>query len=166
MVIDLVDSENRPIGTVRRGDVFKVAGGFRTVHVLVFNSEGQLLVQQQAKSRPRAPLTWGSSVAAYLFAGESYLEAAKRRVNQELGIKRPSADFVDVVRVDDLGHDKFIGVVTCVSDGPFDIDESQINQLKFLPVSEVKESIENGDVAFAPAFPAVLDAYLSHRGPN
>lgn len=166
MVIDLVDSRNRPIGTIARRDIFTVMGGFRTVHVLIFNERGELLVQQQAQSRARAPLTWGSSVAGYLFAGESYPEAARRRVWQELGIKPGDLRLVDVVKVDDLGHDKFIGIVTGTSEGPFKIDKSQISQLRFMRLSDIQSSLENGTVAFSPAFSSVLNAFMNHHGAN
>src|ERR1700747_2339042 len=96
-LIDRVDPADRPVGKVRRGEVFEKRAGFRVVHVFVFDWEGQLLLQQLGRHRDRNPLKWGSSVAGYLNAGEDYLEAAQRRLREELRLETPLAKFGSAV---------------------------------------------------------------------
>src|SRR6266436_6616515 len=86
MLVDAVDQNDAPIGVIRRNEVFRQHANFRVAHDLIFNARGELLVQQLANTRTRHPDYWGSSVAAYLFAGESYQAAAKRRLAEELGV--------------------------------------------------------------------------------
>lgn len=164
MLVDCVDSNNRVVGTVTRREIFRGHCGFRTVHVFVFNDQGELLLQQQSGQRERAPLSWGSSVAAYLFAGETYEIAARRRLAQELGITPEHAHFVDVVRMDDLGHDKFVGLVTTECNGPFRIDKAHVQQVRFLPVSQILSIQKMGLMTFTPTFLSLLEFYTGTRG--
>lgn len=84
-LIGVVDARDRPVGTIERGRVLEAGKGFRVAHVWVYSGE-RLLLQQLGRHRERHPLAWGSSVAGYLHSGESYLEAGRRRLLEELGL--------------------------------------------------------------------------------
>lgn len=88
-MIEVVNEANEPVGTVPRAEVFDRGANFRTVHVLPFNARGDLLLQQLSSHRERHPLSWGSSVAGYLHAGEDYVTAARRRLREELALEIP-----------------------------------------------------------------------------
>src|SRR5688572_2135781 len=87
MVIDVVNGSDVVIGTIERKDVFATKAGFRVVHVFIFDDEGHLLVQQIPGGARRNSGSWGSSVAGYVQSGETYDQAAVRRLEQELGVK-------------------------------------------------------------------------------
>src|SRR5271167_1166531 len=86
-LIDVVNDSDVPVGQVRRCDVFARHVTFRVAHVLIFNSRNHVLIQRLALDRHRHPGYWGSSVAAYLYPGETYEMAARRRMAEELGIQ-------------------------------------------------------------------------------
>ena len=160
MPIDAVDSHDRPVGVIPRSEVFRLRAGFRVAHDLLFNSRGELLVQQLASERDRHPSQWGSSVAAYLFSGESYQEAADRRLREELGVSIP-LKFIGMTSMDDDGSRKFIGVFTGRADGPFHYDRRHIASLEFLPVSKIEELMNEGARLFTPTFRKVFAFYKS-----
>jgi isopentenyldiphosphate isomerase len=161
MVIDAVDRSDRPIAVIPRNEVFVRQANFRVAHDLIFNSRGELLVQQLASSRTRHPGYWGSSVAAYLFAGESYLEAAGRRLAEELGIRDVPLNYVGKTSMVDEGSYKFIAVFTTIHDGPFDFDKNHIERLEFLPTQVIHELQAAGSRTFTPTFLRVLSFYES-----
>jgi isopentenyl-diphosphate delta-isomerase len=132
-------------------------------HVLIFNSREELLLQRLALSRERNPGAWGSSVAAYLFSSEDYLQAAQRRVRQELGIA--DSVFVPLGKTEmlDDGCLKFVRVFQSFSDGPFDYDPSHIDRVEFVPVSDIRRMIETRDRIFTPTFLQVFRFYRSLR---
>lgn len=109
MVIDRVDAHDKPIGVIHREEVFSKRANFRVAHDLVFNSRGELLIQQLSNTRTRHPGDWGSSVAAYLFAGESYQAAAERRLAEELGVSGIRLNYIGKTSMVDQGVEKFIG---------------------------------------------------------
>lgn len=159
MLIDTVDDSDTPIGTVRRQDVFKLQANFRVVHVLVLNSRDEVLVQRLALTRLRHPGYWGSSVAAYLFANESYEMAAERRLSEELGGLHPKVELVGKTAMYDEGCHKFIGVFKTVADGPFHYDRTHIERLEFLPIATIQTLIASGGRSFTPTFLEVFDFY-------
>jgi isopentenyldiphosphate isomerase len=161
MVIDAVDQRDVPVGVVPRKDVFRRHVNFRVAHDLVFNSRGELLVQQLASTRTRHPGYWGSSVAAYLFAGESYPAAAKRRLVEELGIRDVPLNYVGKTSMEDEGSHKFIAVFAATHDGPFDFDRNHIERVEFLPREVIHELQATGSRTFTPTFLKVLRFYES-----
>jgi isopentenyldiphosphate isomerase len=159
MLIDQVDSQDQPIGKIQRRYVFSAKVGFRVAHVFVFNQVGGLLLQKIAERRPRHPGYWGSSVAAYLFSGENYAAAARRRAEEELGIATPDLLLVGKTVMNDEGCTKFISLFTTVSDGPFNFDRTHIESLDFLSLHRIRDMLLTGERKFTPTFVHLFDFY-------
>jgi 8-oxo-dGTP pyrophosphatase MutT (NUDIX family) len=156
MPIDVVDQNDEPIGVAKRNEVFGLQAGFRVVHVLIFNSLGEILVQQLASRRNRHPGYWGSSVAAYIFSGESYLDAANRRLAEELGLRNVELSYVGKTSMLDEGCRKFIAVFTTIHDGPINFDRSHIERCEFLPLDMIPKLQNVGLRTFTPTFLRVI----------
>jgi isopentenyldiphosphate isomerase len=150
-----------PIGVIGRNNVFRERVNFRVCHDLIFSSRGDLLVQQLASTRIRHPGYWGSSVAAYVFAGESYHAAAERRLAEELGIHGAALSYVGKTSMIDEGCRKFIAVFAATHDGPFNYDRDHIEKLEFLPRHVIHELQAAGARMFTPTFLKVLSFYES-----
>jgi isopentenyldiphosphate isomerase len=163
MVIDAVDRTDTPVGRITRALVFREHVNFRVSHVLIFNSKGELLLQQLAFTRNRNPGAWGSSVASYLFSAEGYLDAARRRVHEELGISGFSLVTLGKTQMLDDGCLKFITVFQSLHEGPFHFDRSLINQVKFMKLKDIEGAMRDGSMIFTPTFRRVLEYYLSSR---
>lgn len=114
--IDAVDDANDPVGVVPRGQALEQGANFRTVHILLFAPDGRLLLQRLAAERQRHPGLWGSSVAGYLHAGESYEDAARRRTREELGAD-PALTDLGIVRMRDRHSTKFVRVFRAPYEG-------------------------------------------------
>jgi len=159
MVIDVVDENDAAVSQVSRRDVFKQHASFRVVHILVFNSRRDLLIQRLALTRPRHAGCWGSSVAGYLHSQEGYEEAARRRMSEELGIDEAPLKLIGKTVMDDEGSQKFIEVFSTVQDGPFDYDRTHIEAVEFLPIPVIRAQEQSGMRKFTPTFIHVLNFY-------
>ena len=63
-------------------------GMFRlVVHVAIFNSKGQLLIQRRQKDKSRWADLWDVSVGGHVIAGETSDLAAERETLEELGLR-------------------------------------------------------------------------------
>ena len=159
-LIDAVDEHDRPVGRVPRGEALRIAANFRTVHVFVFHA-GQLLLQQLARTRDRHPERWGSSMAGYLHAGESYEDAARRRLREELGLEGPLAR-VGKKRMRDERSLKFVELYT-LQDGPAEIREPEhVAALRYWDRDELENAIAEAPATFTPTFLHVY-RYLEQR---
>ena len=71
----------------RRGDKMKEGEYHMVVHVCIFNSRRQLLVQQRQPFKKGWPNLWDVSVGGSAVSGDSSAGAAEREVWEELGLK-------------------------------------------------------------------------------
>ena len=150
-LIDAVDVADEPIATVPRGRVLKTRRNFRVAHVFVFNAAGHLLLQQLASERERHPLRWGSSVGAYLYAGEPDWAGARRRLFEELGIstqlrKRGTFPMTDEQSL------KFVSLFTTRSNRPRVRERSHIKRIEYRDLGRVEADIARDPETFTPTF--------------
>jgi isopentenyl-diphosphate delta-isomerase type 1 len=85
-ILEIVDHEDRVIGTERRGVIHARGLMHRSAQVLLFNSNGELFLQKRSMNKDEFPGLWDSSAAGHLAPGESYRQCALRELREELGI--------------------------------------------------------------------------------
>lgn len=84
----LVNLKNKVLGTAPKLETHsKNTPLHRGFSVFLFNPKGELLIQKRSKTKKTWPLTWSNSVCGHPMLNESNADAAKRRLQFELGIK-------------------------------------------------------------------------------
>ena len=161
-LLDAVDCHDRVVGSVRRAGVFPRRANFRAAHLFLFNRQSERLLQRLALSRSRHPGCWGSSVAAYVNAGESYRQAVERRAQQDLGVQVEGLQLRGKTSMAEEGSTKFVTLFTGQWDGPLIVDSSHIAQVRFLPVEKLVAVRRAEPWTFTPTFAQLLDLYLNH----
>ena len=81
----LIDELDNPIGLMEKQEAHVAGLLHRAFSVFVFNSKGQLLLQQRADEKYHSPGLWTNSCCSHPREGETYEEAAHRRLGEELG---------------------------------------------------------------------------------
>ena len=83
----LVDESNAVIGTLPKTEAHHAATPLhRGFSLFLFNREGKLLLQQRSFQKKTWPGVWSNSCCGHPALGESDIEAASRRLRDELGI--------------------------------------------------------------------------------
>jgi isopentenyl-diphosphate delta-isomerase len=131
--------------------------------VFVFDSEGQLLIQQLSASRDRHGMLWGSSVAGYLFAGESYRDGAIRRLREELGLTT-SIRWRGMMPVDDENSRKFVGLYSTVANNPSIHEPDEISSLQWRTIPQLVADVGRSPSQFTPTFRDLLSFYVRSFG--
>ena len=85
----VVDEIDRILRYAYRAQVHGDNLRHRAVHILVFNQTGEVYLQKRARWKDRHPLRWDSSAGGHVTAAEGYDEAARRELQEELGIAVP-----------------------------------------------------------------------------
>lgn len=88
-VIILVDKDNQVIGDIPRRQMNFDRDFHRVTYILVFNQQGNLLVQKRTDNKAFCPGFYGISTGGVVAKGESYLESAHRELQEELGFDAP-----------------------------------------------------------------------------
>ena len=84
----LVDEADRGLGHLSKDRCHEGRGVLhRAFSLLIFNSRGELLVQQRAPSKRLWPLYWSNSCCSHPRIAESMEAATQRRLLEELGIQ-------------------------------------------------------------------------------
>lgn len=92
--VDLVDRENQVVGRALRQEVRQNNLLHRGVAILVRNSQGQVYVHQRTASKDLFPAMYDMFVGGVVGAGEEYLAAAQREVDEELGVAGGGLEFL------------------------------------------------------------------------
>lgn len=87
--VDHVDEQDRVVGIVERGTAVRERLLHRMSMVICRDPEGRYLVHQRPHSSPRFPGEYSWMVAGAVGVGESYENAARRELLEELGVDAP-----------------------------------------------------------------------------
>lgn len=158
-VLDAVDRTDSVVGSVRRAEVFRVGANFRVAHLFLLNEESEMLLQRLAPTRRRHPLCWGSSVAAYVSAGESYREAIERRARQELGVSLHRVAMLGKTFMEDDKCGKFVSLFSASCSGQIDVDSEHIAEVRFLSKASILKPRKIEPWSFTPTFVHLLDRF-------
>lgn len=84
----LVDEKNRPIGVTNKNTVHtKNTPLHRGFSLFLFNSKKELLVTKRSQAKKTFPGVWTNTICGHPGPGENIIDAARRRLNEELKIK-------------------------------------------------------------------------------
>ena len=158
--IDVVDERDERIGSVPRCEALSRGVNFRTSHVFLFNSQAELLLQRLAPTRARHAGRWGSSAAAYLHAGESYEDAARRRLREELGVSS-QLEFIGKITMNDERSRKFVALFASRSDDAAIEEPTHFDRIAYWPLARLDGEVEAHPDRFTPTF---RELYRSLRG--
>jgi isopentenyl-diphosphate delta-isomerase len=86
----LVDEADREVGHLSKSECHDGQGVLhRAFSLLIFNGEGELLLQQRAATKRLWPLYWSNSCCSHPRRAESMETAIHRRLHEELGLRCP-----------------------------------------------------------------------------
>jgi isopentenyldiphosphate isomerase len=86
-LFDVVDAHDQVLRQEPRADVHRQRLLHRAVHVLVFNSRGEVYLQKRSAKKDTYPNRWTTSCSGPVDAGADYDTAVLRELAEELGIK-------------------------------------------------------------------------------
>ena len=82
----LVDKDNNVQGFMEKMEAHQKGLLHRAFSVFVFNSNNELLLQQRAHIKYHSGGLWTNTCCSHPRKNESFLDAANRRLNEEMGM--------------------------------------------------------------------------------
>ena len=82
----LVDEHDKMLGTMEMMAVHRLGKLHRAFSVFIFNGAGELLLQQRAFEKYHSAGKWSNACCSHPRPGEFNVEAASRRLKEEMGI--------------------------------------------------------------------------------
>lgn len=85
----LVDSLDHPVGAMEKMEAHKRGLLHRAISVLLMDADGRVLLQRRALEKYHSGGLWTNTCCSHPRPGESPLDAANRRLGEEMGIECP-----------------------------------------------------------------------------
>jgi isopentenyl-diphosphate delta-isomerase type 1 len=131
-IFEIVDEDDKVIGTEKRSVVHEKGLLHRAVDVFVFDKEGRIFIQQRSFKKLIGPGLWDVSTAEHLKPGETYEEAAVRGVKEELGVRavglRKIGEREQRSNYGELRDNEKKEVFRCGFRGRIKLDENEVEQ--------------------------------------
>lgn len=139
-VIILVDKDNYVIGHSPRSKVRFGVDYHRATYILVFNTEGQLIIQKRTLNKAFCPGWYGITTGGVVSIGEEYLESAHRELKEELGFDAPlkehGAFYTEGERFKIWGE-----LYSCVYDetshGPLNLQPNEVSSVHTMSIDDI-----------------------------
>ncbi len=143
----LVDENDIPIGEMEKMQVHEEGLLHRALSVIVFNSKGEMLIQQRALTKYHTPGKWSNTCCSHPRPGENGLNAATRRLQEEMGFEanlQKKFDFIYKAHFDNgLIEHEFDHVFFGTYDGFPVINPEEAHDYKWIDVAHLIEDMQN-----------------------
>lgn len=155
-IFDLIDADDRVVGRVRRGDAHRNPSLLhRSVQVLLFRSDAQLLLQHRSESKDLFPGYYSASASGHVDSGEDYATAASREMREELGVSLPLT-YLGKRLVRSNMETEMTALFIARSDGPFHFHPTETQGGQFFSMEQVRADQATGTLPMTPALLAAL----------
>lgn len=158
-IFDVVDCDDNVVGQAPRSEVHARGLLHRAVNIFVFNTAGQLLLQQRSQTKDQFPGCYTSSASGHLGTGESYDEAAPRELEEELGLKLPLARIVKLPGGPHNANEHTV-LYRAVTDEPPKFNRGEIESIAFFDLDKIAAMIDREPDRFAPPFRVLFRWYV------
>jgi isopentenyl-diphosphate delta-isomerase type 1 len=152
--VDIVDAHDEVVGKADRAEAHRKGLLHRVIHVMVFDSDGRLFVQQRALTKDMYPGHWEGSLSGHVKSKEQFKDAAERELHEELGICVKRGHLKEVLEFG-LHEEKERVLVKLyvVKDfkGEWKLDKEEVKEGDFWAVKKVEAELK-GRKLFHPLF--------------
>jgi isopentenyl-diphosphate delta-isomerase len=142
----LVDEQDRPIGLMEKQAAHIGPHLHRAFSVFIFNSKGELLLQQRALSKYHSPGLWTNTCCSHPRAGETLEEATSRRLMEEMGMACPMHEVYTFIYMAPVGQGltehEFDHVFIGQSDDIPAINTEEVVSWKYMSIKDLQKDIE------------------------
>jgi isopentenyl-diphosphate delta-isomerase type 1 len=159
-ILEIVDRQGNTIGSAPRSEIHGNPSLIhKVVHVLVFNENGEILLQKRSMNKDVAPGRWDTSVGGHISPNEDLIEAAKREMEEELGII--SEDIIPLYSYihSNPYESELVYTYSCIHNGPFSFNTEEIDSVRFWNLEDIKNVMGQG--ILSDNFESEIIKYLS-----
>ena len=137
-LVEIIDDDGQVIATVPRPEMRAKRLRHRSVGIAVMSTDGRLLIHRRSPDKDIWPGWWDIAAGGVVTAGESFEEAARRELAEELGLIDIELQYLGEGEYSD-GHVAEIGrCYLVVHDGPFTFDDGEVAEARWISLAELE----------------------------
>ncbi len=162
----LVDEKDNPIGKMEKMKAHREAVLHRAFSVFIFNSNGKLLLQQRASHKYHSPLLWTNTVCSHPREGEATIDAAHRRIVEEMGMDCDFEEAFSFLYKADVGQGLTEHEFDHVFIGQSDIkpvpNPGEVESCKYVDLNWLNQDVKDNPDQYTEWFKIALAEVLDH----
>ena len=159
----LVDEQDQPIGQMEKQAAHVTPHLHRAFSIFIFNSKGELLLQQRALSKYHSPGLWTNT---HPRAGETLEEATSRRLMEEMGMACPMHEVYTFIYKAPVGEGliehEFDHVWIGQSDDEPIINHEEVESWKYMSLDDLSKDIEEHPEHYTEWFKITFEEMTHH----
>ncbi len=141
----IVDAMGNTIGKASRTECHSLTFLLHpVVHLHVFNSNGELLLQKRSANKDIQPNKWDTSVGGHVDYGEEVETALLRESSEELGISNFNPTFLFRYEFRSTVEAELVHSYKCIYDGIINFDPNEISEVRFWSLKEIEQNLQTG----------------------
>lgn len=161
----LVNNAGKKTGIAEKMEAHEKGLLHRAFSIFIFNDQGEMLLQQRAANKYHFGGLWTNACCSHPRPGEKVLQAAKRRLSEELGIvtKLVLCDAITYSFYDKksgLTEHEFDYVIIGNYSGTFDLNPAEVSSIKWISVTELMVQLAKHPEDYTPWFKHILQKHL------
>ena len=138
----LVDEQCTEKGLMGKTEAHEKGILHKAISILLFNSKGEMLLQQRAFSKYHWAGIWSNACCSHPRANETFENAASRRLREELNIETPlEKKFHFIYKAKDeksgLTEHEYDWVFFGIYDGSIDFNPDEVNDIKWISKADL-----------------------------
>jgi isopentenyldiphosphate isomerase len=160
---DIYDiNRNKTDKTMVRGEAFEKDHYHLVVHVCIFNSNGEMLIQQRQPFKKGWSNMWDITVGGSATKGDTSQSAAEREVLEEIGLRLDLQDIRPHITINfNNGFDDVYLIEEDVDIYTLSLQYEEVQTVKWASKEEIFSMIESGE--FIPYYPSLIQLFFDTR---
>lgn len=159
----LVDVNDEPLGLMEKILAHEQALLHRAFSVFVLNDDKEVMLQQRAAHKYHSPLLWTNTCCSHQRAGESNIQAGKRRLQEEMGFETNltelfhfiyKAPFDNGLTEHELDH----VMIGKYNDKP-NINKEEVENWKWMSIEAIKEDLQINPDLYTAWFKIIFEEF-------
>ncbi|MCW3162576.1 isopentenyl-diphosphate Delta-isomerase [Chryseobacterium oryctis] len=165
-LVVLVNPQDEILGLMEKQQAHINGLLHRAFSVFLFNDKGEMLLQKRAANKYHSPLKWTNAVCSHPKSGETYLEGAKRRLKEELGIETELSEKFNFIYKADVGgglwEHELDHVFVGNYDDDFNLNKDEVEEVKYISMQDLDNEMSENPENFTEWFKIILEEYKHH----
>lgn len=155
-------NRNKTNRTWLRGEALQSGEFHLVIHVCIFNSSGEMLIQQRQSFKEGWPNMWDLTVGGSAIAGDTSQTAAQRELYEEIGLKLDFQQIRPHLTINfENGFDDIYLVEEDVQLHTLTLQYEEVQNVKWASKDEILHRIKNGE--FIPYYESLIHLLFDSR---
>lgn len=165
-MVVLVSENDEVLGQMEKMAAHENGILHRAFSVFLFNDNGEMLLQKRAARKYHSPGQWTNAVCSHPRIQETFLEGAKRRMMEEMGIEAEIEEKFHFIYKAEVGkgllEHELDRVFAGTYNGSFRLNPDEVEAVRYISMDDLEMEMKEHPEHFTEWFKIILKEYQHH----